>query len=459
MNSSICKNACICICSTPVNWHALDAHVKQFGKEIVVVKGDGYCFLSSVMKALSVDCGQNVQRESLANQVLDHMYKKSKYYASFHEDGSARAMLKQAEEFLLHGQYILNVADVCVAANANYLWMNLYIFENLGGKAVIIQQRSAIEKSTKGLFLRFSRKPTGSCIGNHYDAIVDIETIPFHPLVATAETTTTTSILSGTKSEPSHLHPKSKQHLPNLPSLPEPELEPEQQQEFQIKLEPTESKPEFVPEEGFETKVGPTEPKPEFVPEEGFETKVGPTEPKPEFVPEEGFETKVGPTESKPEFTIPNTEDSTTLESSTHQLPLILHCPEEFIPPPAIRRRKWAKSTINMSAFSNVTLEVVDRMPWIPDGDHIYIIRCEEDYWHDKQIDGHPWQMTKSSRTSLVGIKKFGACRGSFICLNDDCPIYTAEHIRNRVDFMKENFGAYSCSNCKVFVQCRQCNA
>ena len=327
----------------------------------------------------------------------DHMYENSKYYTSFHEDGSARAMLKQAEEFLLRGQYILNVADVCVAATANYLQMNLYIFKNLGGKAVIIQQRSAIEKSMKGLFLQFSHKPTGSCIGNHYDAILDIKTI-------------------------SHLHPKSKQRLPNLPPLPEPELEPEQQQEFQIKLEPTEPKPEFVPEEGFETKVEPTEP--------------------------------------KPEFTIPYTEDSTTLESSTHQLPLILHCPEEeFIPPPVIHRRKWAKSTINMSAFSNVTPEVVDRIPWIPDGDHIYIIRCEEDYWHDKQIDGHPWRMTKSSCTSLVGIKKFGACRGSFICLNDDCSIYTAEHIRNRVDFTKENFGAYSCSNSKVFVQHRQCNA
>ena len=63
----------------PVNLDALDAHVKQFGKEIAVVKGDGYCFLSSVKKALSVDCGQNVQRESLANQVLDHMYENSKF--------------------------------------------------------------------------------------------------------------------------------------------------------------------------------------------------------------------------------------------------------------------------------------------------------------------------------------------------------------------------------------------
>ena len=82
-----------------------------------------------------------------------------------------------------------------------------------------------------------------------------------------------------------------------------------------------------------------------------------------------------------------------------------------------------------MGPFSNVTPEVVDRMPWIPDGDHIYLIRCEEDYWHDKQIDGQPWGMTKSSHEGLDGIQKFGTCRGSFICLNDDCPIYTAEHI------------------------------
>ena len=225
MNSSICKNACICICSTPVNWDALGAHLKQFDKEIAVVKWGGYCFLSSITKALSVDCGQNVQRESLANQVLDHMYENSKYYASFDEDSSARAMLRQAKEFLLCGKYILNVADVYVAATANYLRMNLYIFKNLDGKAVIIQQRSVIEKSMKGLFLQFNRLSTGSCDESQYDVIVDSETIPFHPIVATPETTTTSSILSGTKSKPSHPHPKSKQLLPNLPPLPEPKPE------------------------------------------------------------------------------------------------------------------------------------------------------------------------------------------------------------------------------------------
>ena len=57
-------------------------------------------FFLSVTKALARDCGKIVQHESLRNEVLDHMYNHCKY-ASFHEDGSAWAMLKQAEEFLL----------------------------------------------------------------------------------------------------------------------------------------------------------------------------------------------------------------------------------------------------------------------------------------------------------------------------------------------------------------------
>ena len=61
--------------------------------------------------------------------------------------------------------------------------MNLYIFENLCGKAVIIQQQSAIKKATKGLFLHFTHKPNGTSHENHYDAIVDMESIPFHLII------------------------------------------------------------------------------------------------------------------------------------------------------------------------------------------------------------------------------------------------------------------------------------
>ena len=51
--------------------------------------------------------------------------------------------------------------------------------------------------------------------------------------------------------------------------------------------------------------------------------------------------------------------------------------------------------------------------------------------------------MTQSSHQGLNGIKKFSTCRGSFICLNDNCPIYTVEQIHNKVDFIKEKFGIH----------------
>ena len=236
-----------------------------------------------------------------------------------------------------------------------------------------------IKKATKGLFLCLSHKPSGTGHENHYDAIVDLESIPFRPIVTQATPATqATKTTQAAKTTPNHPHAKLKHWLPNLPLLPEFE---ETLEHFDKDLEP-----KIEPEE---------EPKPEFEQEK---------------VPEPEFEPKLEP-DFEPHFQVPNTPNSTTPEPSMHQLSQILPPREtEFIPPSAVHQKKWVKSTINMSAFSNVTPEVVDRMPWIPDGDHIYLIRCEEDYWHDKQISGQPWQMTKSSCEGLNGIKKFGTC-------------------------------------------------
>ena len=81
------------------------------------------------------------------------------YYASFHEDGSARVILKQAEEFLPGGKYILDIADVCVAATANYLHMNLYIFENLEAKQSLSNNDQLQKKQQKVCFFASVTSP------------------------------------------------------------------------------------------------------------------------------------------------------------------------------------------------------------------------------------------------------------------------------------------------------------
>ena len=74
----------------------------------------------------------------------------------------------------------MNVVDVCIAATANAIKHNLYIFENLGGQAVIIQQLCR-EKTTDGIFLKYTCIPKGNHVSDHYDAIVDVE-LPEHPV-------------------------------------------------------------------------------------------------------------------------------------------------------------------------------------------------------------------------------------------------------------------------------------
>ena len=197
----------------------------------------------------------------------------------------------------------------------------------MGGKAVIIQQQSAKEKATKGLFLCFSRKPSGTGHENHYDAIVDMESIPFDPIITqatpatqaspvtqdipatqaipvtpadettqatertqAAEKTQSAETTQATETTPNHPHAKSKHQLPNLPSVPEFE---ENFEHFDEDLEP---------------KLEPEEPQPEFEQEK---------------VPEPKFEPKLEP-EFESDFQIPNTPDSTTPEPSTHLLSQIL---------------------------------------------------------------------------------------------------------------------------------------
>ena len=71
------------------------------------------------------------------------MYENTNFYVDFHVSNakvSKWQLLKDAEEFFNDQRnYVMNVVDLCIAATSNATKHNLYIFENLGGQAVIIQ--------------------------------------------------------------------------------------------------------------------------------------------------------------------------------------------------------------------------------------------------------------------------------------------------------------------------------
>ena len=110
------------------------------------------------------------------------MYDSVDYYANFNvssEKVSKHQLLKDAEEFFNDRKnYVMNIVDVYTAATTNAIKHNLYIFKNLGGQAVIIQQVCR-EETTDGIFLKYTRISKGNHVSDHYDAIVDLE-LPEH---------------------------------------------------------------------------------------------------------------------------------------------------------------------------------------------------------------------------------------------------------------------------------------
>ena len=142
--------------------------------------------MESVRAVMNHNQQKKIGFPELKDKISDEMYENVKFYANFHVSSvkvSNRQLLKDAEEFFNDGRnYVMNAVDVCIAATANAIKHNLYIFENLGGQAVIIQQ-SCREETTDGIFLKYTHILKGNHVSDHYDATVDLE-LPQHLVCA-----------------------------------------------------------------------------------------------------------------------------------------------------------------------------------------------------------------------------------------------------------------------------------
>ena len=91
--------------------------------------------MESVRTVMNHNQKRKIGFPELKDKILDEMYDNVNFCANFHASSakvSNRQLLKDAEEFFNDGRnYVMNVVDVCIAATANAIKHNQYIFENL----------------------------------------------------------------------------------------------------------------------------------------------------------------------------------------------------------------------------------------------------------------------------------------------------------------------------------------
>ena len=71
-------------------------------------------------------------------------------------------------------KYRLDVVGVCIAPTAP-LKVNLYIFEKINNKVKIIKHKCSCVDTDKTIYLRYTHTPNTKHLGDHYDAIVNIQ--------------------------------------------------------------------------------------------------------------------------------------------------------------------------------------------------------------------------------------------------------------------------------------------
>ena len=109
------------------------------------MKGDGYCFTRALRETLVTDLGWNIDRKQISQRIMDEIYINVPQYIHFHritkgKDNTITSFIEDCQKYLFKKAYTLDATDVVIAASANALNINLYIYQEIGGKAVIVQQ-------------------------------------------------------------------------------------------------------------------------------------------------------------------------------------------------------------------------------------------------------------------------------------------------------------------------------
>ena len=105
---------------------------------------------------------------------MNELYERVNYYSNFHQ-GGIQKLLKDAKKFIKKRKYRLDFVDVSIAATANVLKVNLYIFEKINNKVQIIKHKCSCVDTVKTIYLHYSHTPNTKHLGDHYDAIVNIQ--------------------------------------------------------------------------------------------------------------------------------------------------------------------------------------------------------------------------------------------------------------------------------------------
>ena len=155
-----------------MDWDRLTEHLSLYQRKFIPIHGDGKCFLTAVGTCLANDYIIEIPEE-VDTSILNEIYNNLGQYTQFHE-GTNRQIIQDAEKFFQKPKlmYGCGIMDVIVCTGANALETNFVMYQNIGGKAVIIFTNCSKITTNRTIYLKFDYHPEHN-ESNHYSAIIE----------------------------------------------------------------------------------------------------------------------------------------------------------------------------------------------------------------------------------------------------------------------------------------------
>ena len=439
--------------------------------EVTKIKGDGFCFLGSVSKALQIDYGYDLSIQKATEIIMKYLCVNFNRYTAYHqkklEPTTGDTLISDVIDFFASRNYNTNIVDLLMQISADALELQLNIYQNNSGRVQVFNFTS--DKPKYLLHLKFSHDPKHP-LGNHYDAITKIQantnlrmlcdaaeivspTIPAEPqidpyidLTVDDEHSDQTYISSdyeqGIRYCPGHTPAYSTEILTSSSEHHSDTTYSSSQLTIfrPATTSPQETSGEISQPETISSDI--------TIPDFGLRSVTSP------HATIQDFQTLTSTQDSQEDYDDFRYSD----EDSNPPRDLDLQDDEQHLLKSVSRGRPFPTWY-----FNSVQPKFVSRLPENIDGTCLFKIKVQDHQWHAVTGDKRHFRMLTSSCERFYGERRIGTCKGSFICNNRQCPFIQTSHCGqpNKVSWRNVT-GIYHfkvCAICDHVAQRNYCGA
>ena len=146
---------------TDIDWLTLGTYLGKYNYEVVPAQKDGHCFITAIRLCLERDHGMIFTDGDIKKLITYEVFQNKSTYIQYY-DGTVLAMLCSLDRYIVHSIYSQQVVDIAVLAAGKILRVNMCIYKNQQGKAILYSQ-PCNPPTTRDVYLKFDRE--------HYDSI------------------------------------------------------------------------------------------------------------------------------------------------------------------------------------------------------------------------------------------------------------------------------------------------